>query len=437
MMNLCRLLAGRGLLVSFVVTEEWLQLLGSGSGSSAAASSWPPNLRIRTIPNVVPSERTRGTDFRKFIQAIYTKMEGPTEELIEGLQPPADSILTTSLLAWAAAIADRRNIPVCSLCTESPAVFLAFHHFENPDVQLKPSGKERDDALAYLPRTDTFLFGDAQSSTSSETIIRSYKKALSWFAKSNALLFTSFYELDRHVIDALSSHLLPLPVYPLGPSIPHMTLADEPLDDDTKISLGWLDSQPECSVVYIALGSFAPVSADQMEALADGLKLSGVRFFWVVREGAEPMQELAGTGGMGLAVPWCDQLRVLSHPSVGGFLTHCGWNSVLEGVFAGVPMLAFPLVWDQFPNSRSVVDDWKVGFRLKEEAGRQGGEVVVPKEDVAKMVKKLMDMECSERKRAKDLQGKCKEALGEGGSLWRNLDSFVQGLVSSKKSTGN
>ncbi|XP_020252282.1 UDP-glycosyltransferase 87A2-like [Asparagus officinalis] len=149
--------------------------------------------------------------------------------------------------------------------------------------------------------------------------------------KANCILFTSFYELGAQVIDTLREQLH-CPVYTIGPSIPYMHLEDT--NNNIDHIEEWLDSQPKESVLYISLGSFLSVSGAQMDEIAVGLKLSGARFVWVVRgDFSSRLREMAGE--MGIIVPWCNQLKVLNHRSIGGFLTHCGWNSTSEGVFCG------------------------------------------------------------------------------------------------------
>lgn len=124
LMSLCRRLASRGLLVSVVLTEEWVGLLGSGSAPPPL-----PNLRLVSIPNVIPSERGRGADLTGFAQAVYTKMEAPVDRLLERLEPPADSMLVDSNLVWAAEIGRRRSIPLTSCWTEAASVLSALLRF--------------------------------------------------------------------------------------------------------------------------------------------------------------------------------------------------------------------------------------------------------------------------------------------------------------------
>lgn len=214
-----------------------------------------------------------------------------------------------------------------------------------------------------------------------------------------------------------------IPIYQIGPLIPHGLLlspSPKPANPDSSSYLSWLDSQPESSVLYVSLGSFLSISDSQMEEISIALIESKVKFLWVSRE----ERHLCVDEDAGFVLPWCDQLGVLCHASVGGFLTHCGWNSTLEAVYAGVPMITFPLFWDQKPNSKLVVDDWKIGIRVKEEE-----EEVVEREMVVKKVRKLMDLGDEEskgmRERIARLKKMCREALEDGGSSQKNLDQFL------------
>ncbi|KAJ4979740.1 hypothetical protein NE237_010520 [Protea cynaroides] len=122
MMNVSTLLASKGLAVTFVVTEEWLTLIGSGLESF-------PNIRFRSIPNVIPSELTRGSDFAGFFEAVFTKMEAPFDQLLDGLEQPATCIIADTFLPWTIAIGNRRNIPVALLWPMSPSLFSLHYHY--------------------------------------------------------------------------------------------------------------------------------------------------------------------------------------------------------------------------------------------------------------------------------------------------------------------
>ena len=168
-----------------------------------------------------------------------------------------------------------------------------------------------------------------------------------------------------------------------------------------------------------------------MDEIATGLRNSGVGFLWVARGEASRLKE--SCGDLGLVVPWCDQLKVLCHSSVGGFWTHCGWNSTLEAIFAGVPMLTFPLFMDQVPISRQIVEDWKIGWRIKRST--VGSEMSVTKEEISELGQRFMNVESGEgkelRERARGLKDICRQAILEGGSSYKNLDAFLEGISQS------
>lgn len=246
-----------------------------------------------------------------------------------------------------------------------------------------------------------------------------------WVKKAQCLLFTSFYELESSTIDSIKAEV-PCPVYPIGPCVPYLELNDG-TNPDQDYYLTWLDKQPKKSVLYISLGSFLSVPQTQLEELASGLVVSQVKFLWVARDNSTRVQEIVGKSG--LIVPWCEQLKVLCHPSIGGFLTHCGWNSTLEAVYAGVPMLTFPIFWDQDVDSRLIVEKWKVGVSLKGKMGKDG---IVGKVEIAKVVKAFMDLDGDESKQLRKEAQKLKEAAHDesqvGGTSYNSLSSFIEGL---------
>ncbi|GAB4860250.1 hypothetical protein Ancab_011730 [Ancistrocladus abbreviatus] len=433
MLNLCRLLSFKNpqILITFVVTEEWRGFLSS--------ETLPDNIRFGTIPQVIPSEIGRAADFHGFLQATLTKLEVPFEQLLDRLEPPATAIMYDTYLLWVVEVGNRRNIPVASLFTMSASVFSVFSHFDlivqkghfPADVLVR--GKEPVDYIPGLPTTSianlpTVFHGEGRKS------LNIALNAASSILKVQYLLFTSIHEFESEVIDALKAKFS-LPIYPIGPMIPYFNLQGSPQPDNRVTSqsyFDWLDSQPESSVLYVSMGSFLSVSAAQMDEIIYGVRDSGVRYIWVTRSDTDTFRSKIGSPEeMGCLVTWCDQLQVLCHPSVGGFWTHSGWNSTSEGVFAGVPMLTFPIFWDQVPNSKMIVDDWKIGWRVREKA-----EILVTRKEIAEIVRKFMDLESKERKemvkRAKRMQEMCRAAIADGGSAASNLNAFFQEISCCK-----
>ncbi|KAF8037310.1 hypothetical protein BT93_B0271 [Corymbia citriodora subsp. variegata] len=422
MMNVCKLLVSKkpDILITFVVTEEWLGFIG--------CNPKPANVHFAAVPNVIPSELHRAKNFPAFLEAVFTKLEAPVEQLLDRLELPVAAIIADTYMLWAVRVGKRRNIPVATLWTMSASVFSVLHHFEmlqqkgHFPVDLSERGDEEVDYIPGVAKTrladlPTIFFGNGRQ------LLGAVRECIAWVSKADYFLSTSFYELESLALDAIQSQLS-APAYCVGPAIPF-------LDGDgagDAAYLRWLDAQPGGSVLYVSLGSFLSASEAQMEEMVAGVQDSGVRFLRVARGETSPM-ESAREEGMGLVVPWCEQLKVLCHPSVGGFWTHCGWNSTLEAIYAGVPMLTCPLFMDQVPNSKQIAEDWKIGLRVNKEAGGGGAENLVTRQEIARLVRKLMDVESGEgremRKRARELREACRRATARGGSSDRNLDAFI------------
>lgn len=231
------------------------------------------------------------------------------------------------------------------------------------------------------------------------------------------------------------------PIRLIGPTIPSMYL-DKILEDDkdyglnlfqsnSETCLEWLDSKEACSVVYVAFGSIAALGDKQMEELAQALYTSNYYFLWVVRESEEkklPRKFVQETSEKGLILTWCPQLKVLAHRSVGCFMTHCGWNSVLEALSLGVPMVAMPQWTDQPTNAKFIADVWQVGVRVKMDE-----EGIVGKEEIEQCVRQVMEGETANemRKNCQKWKKLAKEAVDEGGSSDKNIENFVEELKCS------
>ncbi|XP_042477162.1 anthocyanidin 3-O-glucosyltransferase 5-like [Macadamia integrifolia] len=277
---------------------------------------------------------------------------------------------------------------------------------------------------------------------------------------ADAIMINTWEDLEPTTLraireDPLLRRIMPLPVYPVGPIVRSSG------EKSRAECMAWLDEQPMESVIYVSLGSGGTLSEEQLTEFAFGLELSGKRFPWVVRpptgkdgaffkagrdggDGGDGLSRylpdgfLTRTRGVGLVVPlWAPQLEVLSHPSIGGFLSHCGWNSTLESMVNGVPMIAWPLYSEQKMNAAILEEEVGVAVRTKELPTKR----VVGREEIEKLVRLVMEKEGEAmRRRMKEVKESGLRAVGDGGSSWDWLSHVAQqwkiGYLHAKEKAG-
>ncbi|XP_020207526.1 UDP-glycosyltransferase 87A1-like [Cajanus cajan] len=425
MMNLCKLLVSKNsdILVTFVVTEEWLGFI--------ASDPKPRNIRFATIPNVIPSEHGRANDFVGFFEAVMTKMEAPFQDLLRRLHPPPTVVIYDTYLFWVVRVANRTDIPVASFWPMSASVFAVFKHYHllqqngHYPVSVSEDGEKRVD---YIPGNSSIRLADfplPDESWRSRKLLELALNVVPWVQKAQYLLFPSIYELEPRAIDALKAEFS-IPIYTIGPVIPYFSNGH--IDASKHGYFQWLDNQPSGSVLYISQGSFLSVSSAQIDEIAAGVRESGVRFLWVQGKESDRLKEMCGDKGVVLG--WCEQMRVLQHRAIGGFWSHCGWNSTREGVYCGVPFLAFPIFMDQPLNGKFIVEEWKVGWRVKKEVKQ---DILITRDEIAGLIKKFMDQSDDEvrdmRKRSRELKQLCQHAIAPGGSSETDMNAFLSHML--------
>ncbi|KAM0012125.1 putative anthocyanidin 3-O-glucosyltransferase [Helianthus debilis subsp. tardiflorus] len=250
--------------------------------------------------------------------------------------------------------------------------------------------------------------------------------------------------LDALKYNEILKSVVKVPVYDIGP----LTRVVDPTGSEGNNVIEWLDMQPVESVIFVSFGSGGTLSAEQIAELAWGLELSQQKFVWVLRPPAGNTKDgsfftsgssvpcgpldflpegfMNRTGTRGLIVPlWAPQASILNHESVGGFLTHCGLNSIYESILAGVPMIAWPLYAEQRLNATLLTDELQVAVRpavlpAVEEVGR---------EEIQKMVRSLMEGEEGKimREKVKLLKESANHALMVNGSSYKSMCEFITG----------
>ncbi|XP_042520437.1 crocetin glucosyltransferase 3-like [Macadamia integrifolia] len=298
-------------------------------------------------------------------------------------------------------------------------------------------------------------------------VVRLNQKQFSLFLGSNGMLCNTVEEIEPMGLDALRKNT-GLPVWTIGPFLPLSLLnrssssSSSPLDEsfsrsgkEPGIAVGncfnWLDSHPPNSVLYISFGSQNTISSTQMMELAMGLELSGKPFIWVVRHPIgfdikaefraewlpEGFEERVRKRNQGMVVHrWAPQLEILSHGSTGAFLSHCGWNSVLESLSQGVPIIGWPIAAEQAYNSKMMEEEMGVCVVLT-----RGVESWVGREEVERVVKMVMSKEGKgeEMKRkamqiAEKIRDSVREDGNQKGSSLKALDGFLETVVLSRES---
>lgn len=259
-------------------------------------------------------------------------------------------------------------------------------------------------------------------------------------SKASAVIFNTLDAMEKDVLDALSS-MLPH-VYAIGPL--QSFINSIPDEEGTK-SIGsnfwkeepecvqWLNSKEPNSVVYVNFGSIIIMTPEQLTEFAWGLANSNHSFLWIIRhdlvvgESAMlPKEFVTETKGRGMIANWCSQEQVLNHPAIGGFLTHNGWNSTIESLLSGVPMVCWPSFGDQQMNCKYTCNEWGVGMEIDNDVKRDG---------VEKIVRELMGGEKGKKMKEKAMEWKkiAEDAARPDGLSSLNLDNLVNDVLLSKK----
>ncbi|TVU11102.1 hypothetical protein EJB05_44666, partial [Eragrostis curvula] len=291
--------------------------------------------------------------------------------------------------------------------------------FDDRSARRRAAGNvRRKERIQVIPRTPALDASELPWAGLGKNVIQSIIRSIPALAVAEVIVCNTFEDIES---EALA--LFPKPALAVGPLVVSTCSSGHFWPQD-RTCLSWLDAQAPRSVVYVAFGSLAVLEPTRFQELADGLLLTGRPFLWVVRPnfagGDGEVDELKRrVGGAGLVVGWAPQQGVLSHPSVACFVTHCGWNSTMEGARHGVPLLCWPYFGDQFCNRSYVCDVWRTGMRLC--ADERG---VVAKEEIRDKVARLLGDEGIQARVLSLKKAACASAA-DGGSSHRDLLKFV------------
>ncbi|KAL6507896.1 hypothetical protein OROGR_024091 [Orobanche gracilis] len=428
-----------------------------------------------TISDGFPMEFDRDLNFPEYWNFLVREFRDRVDEFV-GTMIRSDPnsvhfLVAEPLCAWRATVAEKYNIVNVSFSTEAASAFSLAYHWDvlrekghlpckghgssapvgerwrdqcihthmrvcvNWTIQIeldRPTDNTVDLEIDYIPGVESISTRDLMTYLDPESIFsEALFPAFMNSKRADFIIHNTVEELESKALSALNEHQKN---YAIGP----VNFFENPATNTVIRSFWhesdcavWLGSKPPGSVLYVSFGSLVQTSKQFIREVAYGLLLSGVNFIWVVRanivgscdsdvlpEGYE--DEIRDRG---IVIMWCDQISVLSNPAVGGFLTHCGWNSTMESIWCGVPMICYPVAYDQPTNRKLVVDDWKIGTNLCEGT--------IDKEEISEKIKSFMNGTSSMgllREEAEKVKEKVRNALEIDGSSQKNFDRFIEDL---------
>ncbi|KAF3790409.1 UDP-glycosyltransferase [Nymphaea thermarum] len=449
LLDLTYLLATRGLSLTVAVTPANLPILDSllHRSTAEALSVQTLVLPFPTSPTLPPGvENAQHLAFPYYphlIQALSSLWE-PIELWFRAHPSPPVAIISDFFAGWTQHLARSLGIHRITFYSTSALLVSAFHSVWT-HLPQRPPDRSSDDSfpiqLTDVPGSPTLpwihlpqIYRKYQvSEPVSEFLLDSFVANESSWGR----VINSFRGLEAPYLDHLGRD--GARVWAVGPMLPDAGQVSGRGGKSSvapEMVLEWLDSKPDRSVVYVCFGSQAVLSNLQMERLGSGLESSGVDFLWCVKEATtQALPEEYGQVPAGLEERvqerglivrgWVPQLLLLKHRSIGAFLTHCGWNSTLEGLASGVPLLAWPMGADQYLNARLIVDQIGVGVRVCE-----GGQAIPDPAALAQAVVKLVRGPNEERARAAEMKMHARQAVAEGGSSLADVEKLVKELRS-------
>uniref|UniRef100_A0A0C9RSM7 Glycosyltransferase n=1 Tax=Wollemia nobilis TaxID=56998 RepID=A0A0C9RSM7_9CONI len=403
------------------------------------------DIRVIEIPHIEIVEDEENMKIETRLSKFVEKAKPHVEAVLDSLQHSASPISAFVIDFFCTALFDvaaKFHIPTHIFFAGPASVLCLMLHLPKLVSEIEVSFKDADFAveipgLPLIPARDM----PTPIQDRSDSAFKWFVHHSSRFPEAIGIFVNTFAELEAEPLTALregkvlsrGSTAMPS-IYPVGPLI--LPTSDRPDDSDC---LKWLDLQPPSSVLFVSFGSGATLSVNQIAELALGLEASGLQFLWVVRAPVpeKDVSELLPEGfesrtrDRGLVVPnWAPQVPVLSHPSTGGFLSHCGWNSTLESISAAVPMIAWPIFAEQKTNRVVLVNQMKIAIEVKMES-----DGFVRREDVERAARELMEGEGGRRarERIKELKVEAEIAMTEGGSSYQAMATGAADLANKPR----
>ncbi|XP_062232726.1 UDP-glycosyltransferase 73C4-like [Phragmites australis] len=418
------------------VVQSALEQHGPAASSLVKIATYPFP-RVDGLPPGVENLSAAGDDgWRIDAAAIDEALTRPAQEALLRERSP-DAIVTDIHFSWNSVVAAELGVPCVAFSVIGLFSSLAMRHLgsavrDGQEVTVPGfPGPEVRIPVAELPER-----------LRCQQKLERFNPCLEATGRCFGLAVNTFLDLEQPYCEMYVRNGYVKRAYFVGPiSLPLPLAPGGSTSESSSSCIRWLGTKPSCSVVYICFGTYAAVSGNQLRELALGLEASGKPFLWVVRsdDGWSPpdgWEERVGERGM-LVRGWAPQTTILSHPAVGAFLTHCGSSSLLEAAASGVPMLTWPLVFDQFIEERLVTDVLRIGEKVwsGSRSTRYEEREVVPADAVAQAVARFLEPGGTGEAamgRARELAVKAHAAVAEGGSSFRDLRRLIDDLIEAR-----
>ncbi|KAJ9687274.1 hypothetical protein PVL29_015951 [Vitis rotundifolia] len=426
-------------------------------GSTDAMDTDSDSIRFVTLPPVEVSSETTpsGHFFSEFLKVHIPLVRDAVHELTRSNSVRLSGFVIDMFCTHMIDVADEFGVP-SYLFFSSGAAVLGFllhvqflHDYEGLDInEFKDSDAELDvpTFVNSVPGKVFPAWMFDKESGGAEMLLYHTRR----FREVKGILVNTFIELESHAIQSLSGSTVP-EVYPVGPIL-NTRMGSGGAQQDASAIMSWLDDQPPSSVIFLCFGSMGSFGADQIKEIAYGLEHSGHRFLWSLRQppqkgkmefpgGYENIEEvlpegfLHRTARIGKVIGWAPQIAVLAHSAVGGFVSHCGWNSLLESIWYGVPVATWPIYAEQQINAFQMVKGLGLAVEIKIDYN-EDSDYVVSAHEIENGLRNLMNINSEVRKKRKEMEKISRKVMIDGGSSHFSLGHFIEDMMDSKVMKG-
>ncbi|XP_057792763.1 anthocyanidin 3-O-glucosyltransferase 2-like [Salvia miltiorrhiza] len=433
------------------ITILTMQLPGDTAVDTYTAkisASSPPRLAFAALPGLPDWTPQSATSFFEFIEGQITNVRQILSNLIEqnsGDRHKIAGIVLDMFCLIFIDVAREFSLPAYCYFTSGAGTLGLFEYLvklkleENKELtEFKGSDAELPVPCYSLPIPAKVL----PAALVNDGLIADYFCShLKRVSETNGVVVNTFYEFEPYAVDSMMSGRGPK-VYPIGPILDLSSQFNE--DDDVK---KWLDDQPENSVIFLCFGTKGSFAGAQVREIAVALEGSGCRFLWSLRkpgtkgaaklvveyddfEEVLPEGFVERTKGLGRVIGWAAQAAALAHPAVGGFVSHCGWNSTLESVWFGVPVATFPLHAEQQLNAFYLVREAGLAEAIRLDYRGEEAPEIVGAGEIEGAIRRLMGAEGGPvRRKVEEMGRKGRAALEEGGSSYKAQALFIEDVI--------